>query len=215
MQAANDALRESRSQLAQAQSIAHIGSYILNPITGETSWSEELYRLRGRDPRLGAPTMEEIIETIHPEDRERVHTSLRRSFEEGGQFEEEYRGILADGTERHFISTAYTDKDDRGRVHRFIGTLQDITERKQAEMALRESEERFRQLAESINQVFWMVDLPTEQLLYISPAYERIWGRKIAALQASPQDWIDGVHPEDRARGLELLPPTARNRPFG
>ena len=64
---------------------------------------------------------------------------------------------------------------------------------------LREREERFRQLAENIHDVFWMVAADTGQGIYVSPAYEEIWGRPRKALRDDPESWIDAVHPEDRA----------------
>jgi two-component system, cell cycle sensor histidine kinase and response regulator CckA len=76
-------------------------------------------------------------------------------------------------------------------------------ERKQAETALRESEEKFRQLAENINEVFWITDPAKNRMLYISPAYEKIWGRSCASLYQSPRSWLDAIHPEDRPRIVE------------
>ena len=75
-----------------------------------------------------------------------------------------------------------------------------IAARTQAELALRDSEERFRQLAEHIREVFWVHGIEQERPLYISPAYEDIWGRPIDGLHDRPQDWIEAVHPDDRAR---------------
>lgn len=70
---------------------------------------------------------------------------------------------------------------------------------------LRESEARFRQLAESIHEVFWMTDVEKNQMLYISPAYEEIWGRSSATLLAAPLDWLESLHPDDRDRVVEAV----------
>ncbi|MBL8259080.1 MAG: PAS domain-containing protein [Candidatus Competibacteraceae bacterium] len=75
-----------------------------------------------------------------------------------------------------------------------------IAARIQAEIALRESEERFRQLTEHIQEVFWVHGIGEERTLYISPAYEAVWGRPIHGLHERPLDWLESIHPDDRAR---------------
>ncbi len=97
--------------------------------------------------------------------------------------------------------------------------------RLRVEKALRESEQRFRQLAENIEEVFWMADTAKGEMLYISPAYEKIWGRACADLYKSPSIWWDSIHPEDRdavrkaaqsaARGAEFDETYRINRPDG
>lgn len=64
----------------------------------------------------------------------------------------------------------------------------------------RESEQRFRQLAENISEVFWMTDLAKGQMLYVSPTYEQIWGKTVQSLYDSPHDWLDSIHSDDRPR---------------
>ncbi len=73
-------------------------------------------------------------------------------------------------------------------------------ERHQAEEALRESEERFRQIAETIDEVFWISDPALKRILYVSPAFERVWGREIASLDANPALFLESIHPDDRER---------------
>ncbi len=75
-----------------------------------------------------------------------------------------------------------------------------VEETERAEQAARASEERFRQLAAYVQDVFWLTDTGKQQMLYVSPAYERIWGRTCESLYESPQDWVKAIHPQDRAR---------------
>ncbi len=77
---------------------------------------------------------------------------------------------------------------------------QEVEERKKTEEQLRASEERFKQMAENIREVFWLTDPAKQQMLYISPGYELIWGRTCASLYQSPRDWLEAIHPDDRSR---------------
>jgi PAS domain S-box-containing protein len=100
-----------------------------------------------------------------------------------------------------WINAVYTPtRDATGTPDGWVAVVLDITERRRMEGALAESEQRFRQLAENINEVFWMTDPHTTQLLYISPAYERVWGRSCQSLYENPRSFMEAVHPEDRER---------------
>ncbi|MDT8317270.1 MAG: PAS domain-containing protein [bacterium] len=89
-----------------------------------------------------------------------------------------------------------------GGVHAIAIFSQDITERKLADMAIRESEERFRQLAENIEEVFWLTDWKDNRVVYTSPSFETVWGKKRELLYRDSMEWTESIHPDDR-KGVE------------
>ena len=86
-----------------------------------------------------------------------------------------------------------------------LSVVRDITESKKAQEALQSSEERFRQMAENIQEVFWMSNIDKSKIIYVSPAYEEIWGESSDGLYDSSRKWIDAIHPEDRKRVSEWI----------
>jgi PAS domain S-box-containing protein len=112
--------------------------------------------------------------------------------------ETEYRIVRPDGEIRWIRDRAFPIRNQAGEVYRIVGIAEDISEGKQAEKAIRESEERFRQLAENIQDSFWLLSAAFTDLLYLSPAYEQIWGRSREELYVEPLKLLEWVHPEDR-----------------
>ncbi len=98
-------------------------------------------------------------------------------------------------TGRFLKISAYSPKPGQ-----FANLVEDITERRLAEQAIKESETRFRQLAEGVSEVFWLRQRATGQMLYVSPAYERVFGRPCADLYENGKSFLDSVHPDDEAR---------------
>lgn len=113
----------------------------------------------------------------------------------------EITGMRSDGTEFP-LELTITAVSGPGAPS-FTAFLRDISERKRSEEALRASEERFRQLAENIREVFWMTDPEKNRMIYVSPGYEMIWGRTCQSLYDCPRSWIDAIHPDERTRVLE------------
>jgi diguanylate cyclase (GGDEF)-like protein/PAS domain S-box-containing protein len=105
-----------------------------------------------------------------------------------------------DGTTMPILLSVGPVKGADGTVIGSFGVAQDIGERRRIEDALRETEEQFRQLAENIREVFFSLSPHPVRMMYISPAYEEIWGRSRQALYAQPADWIASTHPDDRER---------------
>jgi PAS domain S-box-containing protein len=112
----------------------------------------------------------------------------------------EHTLIAPDGGNHHMDTTYIPHFDDRGGVVGFFVLVFDNTDHWQAEQKLRESEARFRQLAENIQEVFWLTSASGGKVLYVSPAYEKIWGRPAASLYREPLAWLEAIHHEDRER---------------
>lgn len=94
--------------------------------------------------------------------------------------------------------TAHTVTETDGNQFYFEGFVRDVTEKKQAIEALRDSDEKFHQLADNIADVFWIRSTDLNELIYVSPAYEQVWGRTVESLHAQPDKWMEFVLPEDR-----------------
>ena len=101
-------------------------------------------------------------------------------------------------------------RDPRGEPQYLLGTLIDLTARKQAEAELRQSEQRFRLMAETIQDVFWLAPPDLSEMVYVSPAYEPIWGRTCQELYQFPQSFMEAIHPEDRERVMSEIAATRR-----
>jgi len=110
-----------------------------------------------------------------------------------------------EGEQRCVLVSKFPIFDETGAVVMVGGASVEITERVRTEEALRESEERFRELAENIDEVFWMSDPKNTRIIYVSPAYERIWGRSRDSLYAFPKSWTEAIHPEDKGRVVERI----------
>ena len=145
------------------------------------------------------------VKILHPDDRDRVLSQWKQYQAGGESFLEEFRLVYPDGRLQWIEARGTPLLSDTNERIAHVGTLRDVTARRRAEDALRDSEERFRQLSESIREVFWLTDADHTQTIYISPAYEEIWGRSCASLYASPNDWLDAIHPEDRQRVDEAV----------
>jgi len=109
------------------------------------------------------------------------------------------------GVARHWVVSYFPIPGAGGSSSAVGAAVVEITDRKRAEERLRESEERFRELAENVNEVFWLSDPATTRILYLSPAYERVWGRTCQSCYEEPMSLVESIHPDDRERALQVL----------
>ncbi|MHB1140148.1 MAG: EAL domain-containing protein [Sulfuricaulis sp.] len=140
-----------------------------------------------------------VSDVVHPEELERVSASFRRRIA-GESVPNQYETLFITKQGRAVpVEISATLTSWRGRPAGLV-FVRDISKRKKSEQALRDGEERFRQLAENIQEVFWMTGPSMNQVLYISPAYETVWGRRCADFRENPSTWLEAIHPEDRER---------------
>jgi len=159
LQEANEALRSTQADLARAQRIARIGSWEWDLQTGAVSWSDETYRLFGFKPGEVELSYEVVKSTKHPEDVESWANAIEEALDSAGTLQVEYRAVRSDGETIWIRTEAEISRDENGKAIRFFGTAQDITERKRAEEALRESEVRFRSVFAQTYQFAGIVTL--------------------------------------------------------
>lgn len=196
---AEESLRESEVELAEAQAIAHVGSWFWNVEADEVHWSDELFRIYGLEPGTVLKS-EDFFARLPEEDRQRVKEIVERALESGEPFEYQHDIIRPDGTVRTIYARGRALLDETGRPYRMSGTGQDVTDRVRVERELRRSGESYRMLAENVNEMIIRFS-PGGIVTYASPAALRILGYK-------PDEVIgrEGkafLHPEDLARVVD------------
>jgi PAS domain S-box-containing protein len=157
---------------------------------------------------LGYASMRELLqknifEITPAEEHERIKTDIVVALKAGIIRNVEYTMLKKNGASFRVELSATVSLGFNDQPAGLLSVVRDITENKQVQEALQASEERFRQLADHIQEVFWMSNADKSGIIYVSPAYEKIWGQSCSSLYASPRNWIEAIHPEDRERVTE------------
>jgi PAS domain S-box-containing protein len=169
---------------------------------GQNIWFGDLEPTFGIRGDLYLAGEHEFAERLHPDDRERVSNMFAEAMQGASEYNAEYRIVRADGTVRWLADTGKFYFTTDGDVSRFLGIAVDITERKQAEFALRESEERFRLMSNTAPVLIWMAD--TDKLCtYFNKTWLDFTGRPLSAELGN--GWADGVHPQDLRQCIDTF----------
>ncbi|ONG50677.1 hypothetical protein BKE38_17515 [Pseudoroseomonas deserti] len=212
---AEQALRRREAELARVQRIGGIGGFDIDlrqglegpHLVGEHS--PEYRAVHGLDTAGLAEHHGAWLRRLHPEDREPAAAALQAALAgDGLTYQNEYRIIRpSDGASRWILARADIERDETGRAIRLIGAHIDVTPQKQAEAALRESEERLRQFGEASSDVLWIRDAGTLRLDYLTPAFERIYGlpREGGLGEHDFQGWAATILEVDRSRALSHI----------
>lgn len=196
-----DALTDSQERLRIALAAGRVSTWTWSVAQDRIDYDEGVLRLMGRTrEEIARGGIEFFQSCVHPEDRTRLNAAIAKAMASGTEAAVEYRIVRPDGTTVWIIDRGVIERDESGAVVRMTGACVDVTESKRMQQALAASESRFREVVETIGEVFWISDVRKDQILYVSPAYEKIWGRPCADLYASGRAWLSAVHPDDRER---------------
>jgi PAS domain S-box-containing protein/putative nucleotidyltransferase with HDIG domain len=139
---AKERLQKSETNLIEAQHMAHIGSWELDLVSNTLTWSDEVYRIFGLEPQQFDATYEAFLDNIHPDDRDMVNNAYNKSVRHRSPYSIVHRLLLEDGAVKYVNEECETFYDDSGKPIRSVGTVQDITDRKQAEEERQQSAEK-------------------------------------------------------------------------
>jgi PAS domain S-box-containing protein len=200
-QASEAALHESEERINLVSNAANLGLWVWD-IRNDELWVTEKWRrllgFAGSEP----VSFDRVLQVVHPEDRERMKQLVQHAFEgSGGEYENEYRITRPDGSTRWIAGHGSVELDERGKPAFARGVSRDITRRKVVEEELRESEARFRTVADAAPVLIWMSG-PDKLCTFFNKGWLDFTGRSLE--QELDNGWAEGVHREDFDRCLDI-----------
>jgi len=199
-----EALAESEFRMRRSQEYANIGAWDWNIKTGELFWTEQIAPLFGYEKGELETSYDNFISAVHENDRKNVEDAIGHCFK-GGDYAVEHRVVWPSGEVRWIYESGDVIRDKTGNPVRMLGIVQDITIRKNTELALKESEERFQQITENINEIFFISSPDQKTFFYCSPAYEKIWEKPVSILYENASIWFESIYKDDRPKLINSI----------
>src|SRR5216683_7776624 len=194
--------QRSEAYLAEAQRLSHTGSFGWKVSTGEIILSEETFRIFQYD-RMTKPTVELVLQRVHPEDAALVRQTIGRAAQDGKDFDFEHRLLMPDGSVKHVHVVAHAERDESGELE-FVVAEMDTTESKRAEKKLRRSEESLLEGQKLSHTGSWRHDVASGAVI-VSPEVYRIHDIKPDDAASNTEFFFSRFHPEDRKRVVDFF----------
>lgn len=194
------ALTDANIQLSEAQRLANLGSWSWDVVNDRVAWSDQLLKIYGVAPDTFRGSFNDFISAVHPEDRDKVRASIVAALQSGDSFTHAERIVRPDGSVRYLQSVGEVMRDANGAALRMLGVCLDVTERRESEIALRESEQTYQLLVKGVHDyAIFMLDIG---------GHVRSWNAGAARIKGYSAEEIIGRHfsvfyaPEDAAAGV-------------
>jgi PAS domain S-box-containing protein len=207
---AEEVLQRSQFYISEGQRLAHMGSWAYNPAGFFEYWSPELFQIYGLDPQKGAPTLEQYLATIHPQDRDFMANTISRMVAEHGGCDVKKRIVLPDGEQRYIRCVGIPVVE--GEVLKgFLGTAMDVTEQDQLTQELQRREAYLAE-AQRLSQTGSWAATPDQEIRYWSEECYRVLGFDQQDGLPPLEEFFQRIHPDDRPGFTELIQTSTREK---
>lgn len=192
-------LKDSEEKLSSAQKIAKLGYWKFDLNDSQIYWSDQIYKIFGVRKETFTPSLDNLLASIHPDDKENFYKKRQETFKMVQDQEVEYRIVLPDGTVKWIHENGKFLKDKQGRPLVFEGIAQDITSHKLLELSLEESRIRYEMISNATSDAIWDWDFKKNKA-YRGDRFQTIFGHTVKENNLEDDFWKSNIHPEDRER---------------